>query len=398
MSQRQFIVFIDYIPAELKENKVWYVEYYAKNPYTKKLERKRNRVKPQSTKSKQRVLAKQMIKNINKRRESGWNPFLQEKGTKELTLFTDACQAYINRVEADYRDGNLRKDTFKTYKSRINLIKNYVFNVVENENLMCFEFNQDFISEYLDYIRYIKKLQPRTRDNHLTFLNTFSNFLLEKKYIISNPAKYFSRINKKEKKRTIIDEDTRELIFSYWKNKNNEFLTLCLTCYFCLVRRTELTKLKVKDINLNNQTLFIDASDSKNRKSSWVTIPNQLFNQLYEHVKGKQPMEYIFSNKKFAPGLTRLSPDMITKKWRLMRKDLNLPNNIDWYSLKDTGITDLLKAGVPLLSVRDQARHHSSNQTDSYTPREMRNADENIRDSGISFKQSRFQPLPSNNP
>ena len=68
-----------------------------------------------------------------------------------------------------------------------------------------------------------------------------------------------------------------------------------------------------------------------------------------------------------------------------MRTKLNLSEKIDWYSLKDTGITDLLKAGVPLISVRDQARHYSSKQTDEYTPRSLKKADATILNSKVTF-------------
>lgn len=55
---------------------------------------------------------------------------------------------------------------------------------------------------------------------------------------------------------------------------------------------------------------------------------------------------------------------------------------------KDTGITDLISAGVPLLSVRDQARHQSIKQTDEYTPRNMIKADAFVKNSGVKFRKS----------
>ncbi len=41
---RNVSIFVDYIPAELKENLTWEIVYYVKNPLTGKLVRKRNRV------------------------------------------------------------------------------------------------------------------------------------------------------------------------------------------------------------------------------------------------------------------------------------------------------------------------------------------------------------------
>ena len=62
-----------------------------------------------------------------------------------------------------------------------------------------------------------------------------------------------------------------------------------------------------------------------------------------------------------------------------LKKDLDLPSEYKFYGLKDTGITDLIKDRTDLLSVRDQARHHSLQMTDLYTPLETREANESIR-------------------
>lgn len=378
------IVFVDYIPAQLYENKDWRVVYSVKNPFTEKLEPKRPRVKQLKNITERRKLGKRMALEINKRLESGWNPFFSNKGSKELTLFITTLNIYMKRVKFDYEEGNLRWDTFKTYKSQINILKNYLEENSNNE-MLAYKFDVDFVGTYLDYVRYELGRSARTRDNYLSFLGTLSTFLFSKKYITSNPTTDFGKINKKVKKRILIPEDLRNVIFDYWSSKNVNYLTLCMTCYYCLIRRTELTKLKVGDVSLINSTIWIDAMDSKNKKSNAVTIPNELLPILIDHLKTAKKTDYLFSNENFSPGPTKMHPDRITKNWARMRKVLGINTNIDWYSLKDSGITDLLRAGVPLISVRDQARHYSSSQTDTYTPKEIREADKNIKVSDVKF-------------
>ena len=82
-----------------------------------------------------------------------------------------------------------------------------------------------------------------------------------------------------------------------------------------------------------------------------------------------------------SPGNYRIYPakhfgDFWTLK---MKMALGLPAQYKFYSLKDTGITDLIRSNTDLLSVRDQARHHSLQMTDLYTPLESRVANESIR-------------------
>ena len=82
----------------------------------------------------------------------------------------------------------------------------------------------------------------------------------------------------------VISKHDRELIFDYYKETNINFLVFCLCCYYCLVRRTELSKIKVGDLNLEKGTLWVSANDSKNNKSAHVTIPPVLKKFLINHI------------------------------------------------------------------------------------------------------------------
>lgn len=374
---------VDYLPAELHENKTWEIVYYVTNPVTGKLSRRRNRVKPIKNIVERRKLAKRMVKTINIRLQEGWNPFYQNKGTKELARFIDVAEIFLRRVEKDVEDNNLRYDTLKTYRSQIKKLIAYISNELKNTEMLAYQFDNVFVGEYLDHIRYTKGLSACTRDNCLSFLKLFSTFLLEKKYVAANPTIPFGKTNRKTKTRTVMDKETRNAIFLYWENENPKFKILCMLCYYCLIRRTEITKLKVGDVNIEQGTIWIDAGVSKNRKGQMVTIPNRFIKFLAQHIAGAREDWYLFSGKSFAPGPKKIWPTRITEQWDNMRKDIDLDPNIHWYSLKDSGITDLLSRGVPLLAVRDQARHHHSSQTDSYTPRDMKQANEKIRNADI---------------
>ena len=88
--------------------------------------------------------------------------------------------------------------------------------------------------------------------------------------------------------------------------------------------------------------------------------------------------DYLFSES-YLPGAVQLAPKKISDEWVKIRTALKLPKKYQWYSLKDTGITNMLKAGVPTIAVRDQARHHSIIQTEAYTPKEILKANVDIK-------------------
>jgi hypothetical protein len=64
-----------------------------------------------------------------------------------------------------------------------------------------------------------------------------------------------------------------------------------------------------------------------------------------------------------------LNPKKISDTWSKIRAELNFKAEYQFYSLKDTGITELFLLNVAVIKIRDQARHHDIKITETYTPR-----------------------------
>jgi hypothetical protein len=62
----------------------------------------------------------------------------------------------------------------------------------------------------------------------------------------------------------------------------------------------------------------------------------------------------------------------------MIRQELRLPDTYQFYSLKDSGITQMI-AMLNVSEVRDQARHHSISITDVYTDRAKSDGNEHIK-------------------
>jgi site-specific recombinase XerD len=376
--------FIDYIPAELRENTEWRIIYYAFNPATDKLDIKRVRVPKMKSLTERRKVGKKMVLNINKRLEKNWNPFFDLKGSKQFVSFNKSISIYLKEINKEKLDGNLSKDTVRTYTSRIDNFKEYL-NIIDESDIICYKIDVVFVDEFLSYLRYDKGVAARTRDNYLTALKTIFGWMKKKKYMIFNPCEEIKKIHKKKNDKFIIPVKAREIIFKYYEKNNPSFLVFCMCCYYCLVRRTELSKIKVSNVNLIKRTIYISSEDSKNNKSAHVTIPERLAILLANHLKLANNEDYLFSDDNYKPGRTRFKPNKATSNWKRMRLKTKIDLKIKWYYLKDTGIVDLIIAGVPLNSVRDQARHHSISQTNEYIPSNMKDADNYILNSGVNF-------------
>lgn len=383
-SSRNIRVFVDYIPAELKQTQSddWRVVYYCKIPGKEKLKRFRKRVPKLKNQTERKKLAIRMTSKINEELRRGWSPFFDGAAQNDFQLFADVLDQYIEQAKRRLKDGTIRKDSVRSYVSFANNIKEYI--KARNPKMVAAQFDREFVINFLDYIYFERKRTARTSNNYLSFLTQIGGFMTDRKYILSNPGEKITKRKLSKKKREILPDWLRNDIFNYWKNKNRQYLTLCLMVYFCFIRRTELTKLQVKHVNLKAGTVFIPGDASKNKRDGTVTIPKELIGMLADHLRSAVNSDFLFSADDYKPGKTQLKPKKISDDWAKMRDDMNIDSKYQFYSLKDTGITNLLLMGVSAKQVRDQARHYDIRITESYMSRAEK-ADEQIRTIDFRF-------------
>ncbi|MGB5941261.1 MAG: site-specific integrase [Leeuwenhoekiella sp.] len=378
------IVYVDYVPAEpqaMHGPNACTVFYY-RIPGTNKMKRFRNRVRKMKSQRERERYAKKVCHAINKMLEQGWSPFLDGPVNKEFHTLAAAMKEFIGNCEAQTDRGQMRPETLRTYISQIKLLNGYLKHINEPQ-LFCSDFGKPFVRRYMDYVYYEKKRSPRTVNNYLRFCSQLANFLVEREYLAKNSVSQIPPMVQPKKTREIIDPMTRREIFAHLKKENRHYLTLCLIVYYCFVRRTEITKLKVLHVKLAAGVIEIPGSISKNKKDDVVTIPAALMPYLADHLNGAVNNDFLFGQH-FKPGARGLQPKKISDTWAKMRDKLGFKKEYQFYSLKDTGITQLFHLGLPLIKIRDQARHHDIKITEGYTPRNYQR-DNDIFNAGETF-------------
>ena len=352
---------------ELKENNAGcYIEFYAYDPELGKMRRKTiklNRVKGINNR---RTYARQVIKRLTEQLNKGWNPWIA-KDTSDLALFEDAITRYENHILKMLSSGYFRKETYDGYKSYIKILREYISKT--RPIYYAYQFDRKFCVDFLDYVFIERDNGAQTRNNYLAFLRVFSGFLVEKAIIKTRPTDGIAPISKRlyKKERECIPLDVVSDIAEYCKKKEPDFLFACYLLYYCFIRPVEMTRLRVCHFNLKDCTLTIPGELSKNRKTQTVTIPQKVMRYGIEIGVFSAPMEdYIFSSK-LKPGPVEIDPKHFRDHWANVRKALRLKREWKFYSLKDTGITEMCDRNMASIAVRDQARHSSLAITDVYT-------------------------------
>ena len=378
-----------YTLPRLSTTKDWFIYFYAFDPAQGKLRRKKIRVSPKFDRIKERrMYAHDMMERITLQLRQGWNPWLEFKTENSYATWQDACDAYRNNLSRLKANGLLREKTEYGYLKMLEMLCGWNSKQLLPINY-AYQCDYRFLIRFTDWLWLDRGLSATTRDNYVTWLKTFGAFLRERNYLEKNPAediKFIGSKIKSHKNRTIIQEPELKKLGEWAKDNNKHFYLACCILYYCFVRPKEMSFIQLKHFNIKKGTLFIPDFASKNGKEGTVTMPDCIIKLMIELDIFNYPDQYYLFSDKMKPGKKQHSSKQFSDFWtHAVRKELRFPLNLKFYSLKDTGITNLIKANTDLMTVRNQARHHSLLMTDIYTPHDIQEASDIIRSRPVDF-------------
>lgn len=364
-----------YTPPVLHTGKDWYIDFYVFNPAYGEMRRKKIKLNHIEKITERRKYAKDYMNRLSEKLSLGWNPWIEQESSNAYMLFKDVISRYRTFMNKMLRDGRYRQETLKSYSSYLHNME--LFNEQKKVPITyIYQFDKDFCVMLLDEVYITRDNTAFTRDNYLGFLKSFSTFCLNHNYLTKNPTEGISSLGRRGKKkiRGVLSEDLLKKIGDYLKEHNPHLLLASYILYYCFIRPAEMSKLKLSNINLSKQTIFVPDTISKNKKDGTITLPAKVIHLMLDLKIFDNPNDYYLFSDGFKPGKTEKSEKMFRDWWaRHVRKDLKLPDKYKFYSLKDTGITNMLRH-YDVLSVRDQARHSSILMTDIYTPHDVQEA------------------------
>ena len=355
---------INYRPCTLTEGKEWFISFYVQDPDTGKLKRirmKLNRIKPVSAR---RKTARALMSAIDQRLALGWNPLIEARSPKAYMKLSDALDSFLK-----IKGKEMEENSMRSYRSFIKTFRDWLAeNGYGPEAYVC-SFNLESALSFMDDLE--EDLSAKTYNNYVTFFRSLFNWMRSKGYIDFNP---FDEIQKKSKRlikksrRILTDEELSKLIY-FLQGENEAYLAMCLICYSCLIRPKEIAMLKCKDIDLQKQLIHVKPEVAKNDKDSFRTIPDDLVPILHR-IDLSHPDWYLFGQHHqgdFSPGPGKICSRKIAQWWNLhVREACGFGMDLKFYSLKDTGITNMLDGGIPINVVQQQADHSSVAMTAIY--------------------------------
>lgn len=366
---------ISYTYPKLYTGKEWYVGFYAYDPAAGTMRRKKIKINHIEKVTERRKFASGLMSRIQAKLDHGWNPWIEAENSKSFSTWADVCDRYKTYIMKMYNDGNLREKTMYGYLSMLKVLMEWD-RQQKTPITYIYQFNRVFVSDFLDYIYIGKDNSIRTRNNYLTWLGIFDGYLMQHSYIKTKVTEGIVSIkrNTYEKDREVIPDPEMERLHNYLQENNKHYMLACYILHYALIRPREMSYLKLEDISLEKQTIYISGKFSKNKKNAVVTLPAKVIHLMIDLDIFKYPGHYYLFSNDFKPGDVQKSEKGFRDYWdRNIRKNLKWPMKYKFYSLKDTGITAMLRS-CDTLTVRDQARHSSILMTNVYTPQDIKEA------------------------
>jgi integrase/recombinase XerD len=365
----------NYYPAKLTKGKIWYISYYIRNPYTEELERIRIKVNRIKNLQERARYCRKVLIELNNKLYNGWNPYLDDNSTRMFVKLTDAINTY---KESKYRD--IEKNSKRSYDSFLNRFLDWLEKY--HPDISCSHFCKRHASDFMIFIRDKKNISGSTYNNYLTYFRSVFAWLEKMDYV---PENYFKSIDKAKKltkkvRRTFTNDELKTLI-EFLKSENERYLAICMLCYYSLLRPDDIIKLRASDFDLKNSVIKIDASRTKNDHDSLRVIPEALepFLKCLD-LENRPSNEFLFTLEKFTAGTKNLDARKVAKYWaNKVRKGCGFGMDLQFYSLKDTGITNMMADGISPLYVQGQTDHHSIEVTEKYTHKKTPEGFEQIR-------------------
>lgn len=355
---------IDFTPPRRHDGKQSYIDFQMRDPSTGLLKRKKYMLDKYAPGKERDFMAMQIMANIYDQVMRGWNPWVSFPSARSDALFSHVLERYRTYICKLVQKKVMAEKTRTDYFSRLKILEDFL----EDRNcrtMRVFQFNLACMTDFLDYILLDRDASAKTRNNYRTWLSAFNTWLVQKQYLQQNHVPDIPILPERVKFREALPEHDLKKLSGYLAVHDRRFLLACMMEYYTFIRPTELTKIRLKDISIERQTVFVSSTISKNRRDGMVALNDRLLKLMHELAVFSHPeSDYLFG-REFSPSGEKAESRIFRERFAVIRNELGFPESYQFYSLKDSGIRDLANA-QGIVIAKEQARHSDISITNRY--------------------------------
>ena len=202
--------------------------------------------------------------------------------------------------------------------------------------------------------RLLRELQDegragKTLSSYVDTLNSFCNWCIDRGYLDINPLVHLGKFDKTPRiQRRAMTQEEKSRLFKVIPENRRLYISFSLSTG---LRAKEIRDLRVSDLNHDLHAINLRPEITKNRKTGIQRLNRELFAQLVESAKGKQPADALF----FVPSHTAREMDKYFILARIEKH--NAKGKVDFHACRTAFVTNVYEAGANDKEAVVMARH-----------------------------------------
>ncbi len=263
--------------------------------------------------------------------------------------------SYLQYLEYEKK---LSKNTIKAYDNDLNKLLEFKNNLLSINN-----------KDIKEFIKKSNNLSTKTLAHRLTVINSFYNYLLSENIISINPCYSINMPKIPSKLPEVLSEEEVDKLLDInlvdkYSYRNKAMLELL---YATGMRASELTNLKLNNIDLDSCIVRIMGKGSKERivpiNDTTIKHLNIYINNYRKEILNKKDSEYLFISNALKP-ITRQGLFKIIKKECIRA---GIKKNVYPHILRHSFATHLLNHGANIRIIQELLGHEDITTTEIYT-------------------------------
>jgi integrase len=356
------------------ETEGWYILYYPFDVQKNTTVRKRKFIpKEYTTKESKIAYAKDAIKKLNVLLSNGYQVDRTRKKVEEEDVSNFKRVLTTDEVIVNYIKycSNISNNTPHELSSKLALLNKF-FKWADMNGYIILkpsDVTPDIAHAYCDHLLLDKGFAPKTFNNALGRLRNFYNVSMKRKWIEKGENPFATVDTQKtgygEKNMPFSNELLKEMI-PYVKETDPYLYKFIAFIYYAFMRCSEIKKLKVSNIDLENRLLKIKVKQSKVKKFDVLPISDELFDVIKSlGVENANPNHYLFSSDLKISSVP-MSVNWTTDHFRRVKDHFELDPNYTIYSFKHTAVCRWYEYEKDIVRIQRMCRHTTIEMTARY--------------------------------
>jgi len=228
-------------------------------------------------------------------------------------------------------------------------------------------FQANHARAFFDYLALTKGYAGRTYNDKITVLSTFANEMIDREWVTKNPFRKIKKVPIGIGRNIAFSDTEKEKLKAYLQENDRQMYYFTQFVHYCFIRRSELTRLKIHNIDWQNKTIIIPSNASKNKKQESVVIPDSFWPVLEEMDLKSKPKDWFIFGRHLQPCPTQYKNyNHISTRHNEQAKEIGIEADKGLYSWKHSGVCALYAATKDIYAIMRQCRHSDIKTTQIY--------------------------------